>query len=40
VETGIQDTNTRINRNSRRIENLEVGSRKYNLIVGGLVAIL
>ena len=38
VETGIQDTNSRVTRNGRRIENLEVASRKYNLVINGLPA--
>jgi hypothetical protein len=38
VETGIQDTNSRVTRNGRRIENLEVASRKYNLVITGLPA--
>jgi hypothetical protein len=38
VETGIQDTNSRLTRNSRRIENLEVSSRKYNVLIGGLAS--
>ena len=36
METGIQDTNSRVTRNGRRVENLEVSSRKYNLIITGL----
>ncbi len=36
VEVGIQDTNSRVNRNVKRIELLEVHSKKYNLILSGL----
>jgi hypothetical protein len=40
VETGIQDTNSRLNRNGRRIENLEVRSvfsNKYLLPQNSLI---
>lgn len=36
VEVGIQDTNSRVNRNVKRVEMLEVHSKKYNLILSGL----
>jgi len=36
VEVGIQDTNSRVNRNVKRIEMLEIQSKKYNLILSGL----